>query len=209
VPGNREVRFDTPILTINNNNNNKNKETTNILSNKSIIGEGEHRIEDFNYLIGREHIDPDNGLTYIVVQIRQHGRFVAADRRLAASPKGKLAAIHALDIAGYKIPTYKSTMSTLKGSPAPPANRPVNAPTRATSTLKDSPAPPANRPANTLRPNSTPPIIYTYDTGPPSLQPKAAPRLSRKRDRHKRPQTPASVRHKPSPRGSFDRHKRC
>jgi hypothetical protein len=106
VPGNSQVRFDNKILILNNNhnNNNKNKETTNILSKKSTIGEGEYQIEDFKYLIGKEHIDPENGLLYVTVGIRKHGRIIAVDRRLAASPKGKLEAIHALDVASYQKP---------------------------------------------------------------------------------------------------------
>ena len=96
-------------MTCNNNNNinNKNSNTvTNILSKKSIIGDGEYSIEDFNYLIGKEHVDPENGLVYITVQIRKHGRFIAADRRLASSPKGQLEAIHALDVASYTEPLF-------------------------------------------------------------------------------------------------------
>ena len=70
VPGKKKVRFDNTILTCNNNNNinNKNSNTvTNILSKKSIIGDGEYSVEDFNYLIGKEHVDPENGLVYITV----------------------------------------------------------------------------------------------------------------------------------------------
>ena len=70
----------------------------------STIGEGEYKVEDFNYLIGREHVDPDNGLVYTTIQIRKHGRFIAADRRLSAAPMGRVEAIHALDVVGYAEP---------------------------------------------------------------------------------------------------------
>ena len=61
-------------------------------------------MEDFKYLIGKEHVDPENGLLYVTVRIRKHGRFIAVDRRLAASPTGKLEAIHALDVASSPQP---------------------------------------------------------------------------------------------------------
>ena len=101
VPGKHKVRFDNTIFTCNNNNNKNSNTVINILSKKSIIGDGEYSIEDFNYLIGKDHVDPENGLLYVTDRIRMHGRFIAVDRRLAASPKGKLEAIHAVDVVAF------------------------------------------------------------------------------------------------------------
>ena len=79
----------------------------------STIGEGEYKVEDFNYLIGREHVDPDNGLVYTTIQIRKHGRFIAADRRLSAAPMGRVEAIHALDVVGYAEPAPACSLAAV------------------------------------------------------------------------------------------------
>jgi hypothetical protein len=50
-------------------------------------------------LIETTHIDPENQLLYKTVGIKNHGRLLAADSRLAASPNSPAEAIHALDIA--------------------------------------------------------------------------------------------------------------
>ena len=73
--------------------------TNNILNKRQIESIKEYRVEDFQYLIGTEHIDPDNQLKYKTIAIRRYGNKIAADRRLVGSEAGRIEAIHALDVA--------------------------------------------------------------------------------------------------------------
>jgi len=179
------------------------------LSKRSTIGEGEYKIEDFNFLIGREHVDPDNGLVYTTIGIRKHGRFIAADRRLSAAPMGKVEAIHALDVVGYAKPAPACSSSAAvrisatmgKAKPSPSVSHPVAAvrvsackprpgdssyPVTAQTTPgtpKISPSSEAKRFGTPREAPGSPVIIYTADSGPPwSPSRNIPPRLSDKRD---------------------------
>ena len=198
-------------MTINNNINNiTNKDNTNnILSKQSTIGEGEYKIEDFNYLIGREHVDPDNGLVYTTIGIRKHGRFIAADRRLSAAPSGRIEAIHALDVVSYAEPAPPACSSAAavsvrarmgQSEPAPcvrPPGPAVRVTAREPKPGPDSTSSSRQR-VSTISAETTPgtpkmsrspnaPIIYTADSGPPwSTSRNIPPRLSDKRDLYNR-----------------------
>jgi hypothetical protein len=166
-------------LTINNNINNiKNKDNTNILSKKSTIGEGEYKVEDFKYLIGREHVDPENGLVYTTIQIRKHGRFIAADRRLSAAPMGRVEAIHALDVVGYAEPAPACSSSAAvritdrmgRNEPAP-CVRPPGPSVRVTAPNKPGPG-------STSSSRQSAPTI-SAETAPVTLKVRPSPKAQR------------------------------
>ena len=60
-----------------------------------------YNIEDFNYLLGTKHRDPDDGFEYIVKAIRKHRGLIVVDRQLVGSTSKKYDTIHALDIKKY------------------------------------------------------------------------------------------------------------
>ena len=155
-------------------------------------------MEDFNYIIGREHVDPDNGLVYTTIQIRKHERFIAADRRLSTAPKGRVEVIHALDVAGYAEPAPACPplaavrVSARMGCAEPAA--PYISPTSASgcvtarkskpgqdhvSTVSAHKARGKAQQFGTLKEAPGSPIVYTADSGPPwSSSRNIPPRLN-------------------------------
>lgn len=57
--------------------------------------------EDFNYLLGTKHRDPDDGFEYIVRAVRKAKGLIVVDRQLLGSTSRKYDTIHALDIEKY------------------------------------------------------------------------------------------------------------
>ena len=64
-----------------------------------------YNVEDFNYLLGTKHIDPDDGFEYIVRAVRKAKGLIVVDRQLSGSTSKKYDTIHALDIQRYYIAT--------------------------------------------------------------------------------------------------------
>jgi Reverse transcriptase (RNA-dependent DNA polymerase) len=74
----------------------------------------DYTVEDFEYLIGTTHIDPEDNLEYTSVRVRKHGRYIAIDRRLTNSINSPTEAIHALDIAKLTktTPNHRTSQET-------------------------------------------------------------------------------------------------
>jgi len=74
----------------------------------------DYTVEDFEYLIGTTHIDPEDNLEYTSVRVRKHGRYIAIDRRLTNSKSSPTEAIHALDIAKLTktTPNHRTSQGT-------------------------------------------------------------------------------------------------
>ena len=63
-----------------------------------------YTVNDFTYLVGTRHIDPDDGIEYTVKCVRQYRGQIVADRVLAsdvANPRAAIDTVHALDIQSY------------------------------------------------------------------------------------------------------------
>ena len=72
---------------------------------RKVVSDKVYNVEDFNYLLGTKHIDPDDGFEYIVRAVRKAKGLIVVDRQLSGSTSKKYDTIHALDIQRYYIAT--------------------------------------------------------------------------------------------------------
>lgn len=75
------------------------------------ISEKQYSVEDFEYLLGTVHRDPDDGFKYSVVAVRKYKGLIVVDRKLLGSKTKKYDTIHALDVEQY----YKNMYPTEHG----------------------------------------------------------------------------------------------
>jgi hypothetical protein len=98
----------------------------NIWSNRLQTDNKQYSVQDFQYLIGTDHRDPDDGLMYRVIAVRKSKGLIVVDRQLAGSENGNYDTIHARDIAQYYEASPPSVVWTPHRSKATTAMSPTH-----------------------------------------------------------------------------------